>query len=762
MNTLGGVSDAVTIGPSARGGEWRVYGDGEVIAGATFVRKPFHSPPPRRDVSEILFVLASISNHRRNAALIALASIIASPLAAQPSESKDANAIWLGTITLDGASVGSGLDLQTPSNAGSRLDLTPFETPASVQVIDSETIRQRAQRDVNQAIVQNSTGISFHGSPGNGGTSFSMRGFTGHGSVTRLYDGTRLYPGSGTVTFPFDSWSVDRIEILNGPASVLYGEGGVGGAINIIPKKPLTDYSRNEIRTTLGTDGQRGVAFGSAGPLNEALAYSFDISGNASDGWLDRNPTSSLSFSGALRWQLTDDLSLTLSHAYSDNQPGTYFGTPLVDGKLDTRVRYRNYNVADDLVRFKDGYTQLQAEWRPADNITLKSNTYYLTSDRNWRNVEGYKFNTESGKVDRSVYIAINHDLEQVGHRTDATITTTPGGMENTTTIGFDVNRISFKNTNNSPYEGYSEVDFLNPEPGVFGPHTLTTNTDTTTNQYALFVDNRLKVNDQWAVVGGLRYDHLRVSRVAPAFTTDFDSLSWRLGLVYNPVPDVALYAQYSRAAEPIGNMLSLRDDYKDLKLTTARQAEVGVKFAFLDGRADATLAAYRIVKNDLLARDPDDRSVTNQIGQQSSKGLEAAIGLEVTPSLRIDMNGALVSPRYDDYIQSETTDYSGRRPANTPRRVANIWGSWGFAEGWTARAGAHYVAEAYTSDNNLTTRPSYTLVNAGLQWAPRENMTLDLNIYNLTDRIYASSGGATQWLLGAPRSASLDLHIRF
>lgn len=170
-------------------------------------------------------------------------------------------------------------------------------------------------------------------------------------------------------------------------------------------------------------------------------------------------------------------------------------------------------------------------------------------------------------------------------------------------------------------------------------------------------------MNDQWAIIGGLHYDHLHVLRVDPGFTKNFDSFSWRVGAVFNPVPDVALYAQYSHAAEPIGNALSLTGSQKDLNLTEVVQQEAGVKLSLLDGRADATFAAYRIVENDLLARDPDDPTTTNQIGQQSSKGVEAAIGFDVTPNLRVDVNGALVSPRLDDYVQSGC-DY----PATAPR----------------------------------------------------------------------------------------------
>jgi len=577
-----------------------------------------------------------------------------------------------------------------------------------------------------------------------------------------LYDGTRLYAGSGTVTFPFDSWNVDRIEVLHGPASVLYGEGGAGGAVNFIPKKPLTDSTRNEMRATFGTNGQMGLAYGIAGPLNERLAYSFDISRTTSDGWLDGNETSSLAISGALRWQATDNLALTLSHDDSDNRPGTYFGTPLVNGALDESVRFNNYNVTDDLVRFQDRFTQLKAEWTPSSNVTVKSNTYYLTSDRDWRNVEYYTYDPLTSTVDREYYIAINHGLEQVGNRTDVTFSNTFGGMKNTTTVGFDVNRIKFTNTNNSPYAGTSTVDFANPVGGVFGDYTLNTSTDTTTDQFAIFADSRLEVSDKLSLVGGFRYDHLSVSRVDPEFTRDYESLSWRLGAVYKPVPNVAIYGQYSRAAEPIGYALSLSESQKDLDLTKVTQQEIGVKFDLMDGRAQASLSAYNIVKNDLLARDENDPTITRQIGQQSAKGIEVAFGMAVTPDLRIDVNGALVSAKYDDYIQSETSDYTGNRPSNTPQRVANIWTSWNFAEDWTGRLGAHYVSETFTNSANTTTRPSYVVLNAGLEWQPRDNMTLNLNVYNLTDRVYATSGGSTQWKLGAPRTATVDLSIKF
>ncbi len=97
-----------------------------------------------------------------------------------------------------------------------------------------------------------------------------------------LYDGTRLYVGAGTLTFPLDSWSADRIEVLRGPASVMYGEGAIGGAINIIPKGPLP-FTRNEAEVSFDTNRTRRIAVDSGGPINKDVAYRFVATGNLSD-----------------------------------------------------------------------------------------------------------------------------------------------------------------------------------------------------------------------------------------------------------------------------------------------------------------------------------------------------------------------------------------------------------------------------------------------------------------------------------------------
>lgn len=698
-----------------------------------------------------------------------LASVFTTPTAARAADPAAPVTLDTLTVTGQGASGGSGLALERPNTGGSRLDLTPLETPASIEVISGRTIRDRGQTSVTEAVTQNATGFTSLAAPGNGGSSLATRGFTGHGSVMQLYDGTRLYVGSGTVTFPFDAWSAERIEVLRGPASVLYGEGAVGGVVNVVPKRPTRDF-RNEATVGIGTDGVRRGAFGSGGPLGEALSYRLDVAGNRSDGWVDRGDNRSLAVSGAVKLQATPDLSITLSNDYGDQSPQEYFGTPLIGGVLNRSIRHRNYNVLDSDIRYRDNWTQLKVEWAVSDSVTLRNTAYHLTSHRHWRDVESYGWNAATGSIQRSSYIEIYHDQRQAGNRFDATWRGSLLGLKNELVGGFDLNRIEFKHTNNSPYNGTSIVDPFDPAPGLFTNLAGTSpRSRSRTRQYALFAEDRLSLTDRLSLIGGLRYDAPTIERddlvANTAFSKSFHATSWRAGAVYEAVPGLAFYGQYATAVDPVGNLISLSPAQKDFEMSTGRQVEVGVKQSFLEGRGEWTLAAYHIVKDKLLTTDPNRPAVTVQVGQQSSRGVEASLSLGLWEGVRVDVNGALLRARYDDFTQSvsgRAVSYAGNVPTGVPQRTGNAWLGWAFLPGWEARAGVQYVGKTYADSANTSVRPAYTVVNAGLDYRPAENMKLSLRAFNLFDEVYAVAGGTSSWVLGRPRSAELSFSMSF
>nr|WP_260986424.1 TonB-dependent receptor [Bordetella genomosp. 13] len=661
--------------------------------------------------------------------------------------------------------------LDTPASTGSNLGLTPRQTPASLDVITRQQLEDRGDANVSDAITR-AGAISAMPHPGNGLSALSTRGFTDSASVMRLYDGLRQYGGVG-VTFPFDTWSIERIEVLRGPASVIYGDGAIGGVVNVVPRKPTQGPIRSEVQATVGTEDTARLGLGSGGALTDQLSYRLDVSGNHTAGWVDRGDSGDATFSGALRWDATPDLSFTLSHAYGYQRPMRYFGTPLVDGRQLESLRDKNYNVRDSFMRFRDQWTQLDATWTPNDATTLRTRLYHVDSQRDWRNAESYVYDSATRLIDRSDNTAISHDQKQTGLTTDATFKGRLGGLDNTLSVGFDVNRSTFQHTNNTYTGSSGPVDPYDFDPGYFTSDIpFIPRYRNKAEQYSLFAEDRVALTSRWSVLGGLRYDHARLRRqdlVAGQQVLDrtYSDIGWRVGTVYDIQPDLSVYAQYSEAADPVGGLLMLSPSNADFELSRGKQIEVGVKQGFWDGRGELTVAAYHIKKSNLVTRDPLDPSLSVQVGQQSSRGLEASLALNVAPGWKVEANATALRARYDDFSEAQdgvAVSRQGKVPPNVAERLANLWISWNFQPGWTAMGGLRYVGKRYADSANTLELPSYTTTDLALRWDMNRDTTVTLRGYNVFDRAYYSTAyyTSTQWLYGADRRVELTLNHRF
>jgi iron complex outermembrane recepter protein len=707
-----------------------------------------------------------------------------SKAAAPVVQAGDSPPVATGADSAGGAGEGAtkpGLNLEVPSTTGSRLGLTPLETPASIEIIPGTTIRERGQNSVTDAVTQNATGFTSTGSPGNGWNQYSSRGFGGNNSVMQLYDGTRLYVGLGVVAFPFDTWSAERIEVLHGPASVLYGEGSVGGVINVVPKRP-TDYFTAEGEVAYGTDNTRRFGVGAGGPVSDQLGYRIDVSGLQSDGWLDQEGDfDKLAISGAVTYKPTSDLKFTLSNDYGNQSPLRYLGTPLINGDPKP-LRFTNFNVRDSELNFRDNWTQLKTEWAPSEWFSVRNVAYRLTSKRHWKEAEVYEYNNATGMVDIGDFLEIYNDQEQLGNRFDATLRANlGGGMKNETVLGFDVNRVTFLNSNN--YNGVGGGVQFNTIPVVpfnyvplsfFNVIGTSPSFETTTNQYSLFAENRLTLTPELTIVGGIRFDHPDIERerlsnnTAAAsqrsFEKSFSATTWRVGAVYSPIRDLAFYGQYATAADPSSGdfgIITLNAPTSPYVLTTARQYEVGVKQSFWDGRGEWTIAAYDIEKQNLISADPNRPLVPLQVGAQSARGVEGAVALQLTDTLRYEGNVALLQARFDQFVAGSTS-YAGNRPPNIPEQVVNNWLSWAFLPQWEAHLGVRWVGNMYGDFANAAKRPAYTLVNMGLDYEVTEKSEIALRVYNVFDEVYSTYGGSTQWQLAPPRTGEVVYRMKY
>ncbi|MBC3419560.1 TonB-dependent receptor [Pseudomonas sp. RW3S2] len=654
------------------------------------------------------------------------------------------------------------VDLATPTQAGSRLNLSALETPASTTSITAEQIQQRANLTVQDAVTR-SPGITSVGTPGNGNTALSARGFSGHSSVMTLFDGSRLYTGAGTQTFPVDPWMVERIEVIRGPASVLYGEGATGAVINVIPKKPFDGEIRNHLRLGYGSWDRQQLGLDSGGSLSERLSYRLTLNKQEGNGWVDRTDSRSLALSAALRFDATDDLSFTLAHERGDAQPSNYFGTPLIDGHLRDSLRKKNYNIQNDVQRYHDEWTRFNTDWTLSDSVTASNQLYYIKSRRHWRNAEDYTWDPSREQLERASYLEIKHNQEQIGDRQSFTFDHSLFGLNSKTVLGAEYNKIRFNVDSNSPYSdvGGDYVDPWNPAPGWFHSRNVTrAQTLSTTHTFALFAENRTQLTDRLSLVTGIRRDQNHIDRDNLTNDTRVDrSLqggNWRAGLVFAVTDNLSLYGQYSTSEDGVNNLISLSPSQINYDLTESKQTELGLKQRFWDGRGEWTLAAYHIVKKKLLVDDPISHE-KQQAGQQTSDGLEAALELDLGHQWQVSANASVVRAKYDDFdeiVGSIAQDRAGNRPAHVPRRTANLWLNKGFGQTVDAGIGLRYVDQRYADTANAYSVPGYTVVDANLGWQVLPDVRLGLQLNNLFNRDYVvAAHSGEQWLLGAPRS---------
>jgi iron complex outermembrane receptor protein len=668
-------------------------------------------------------------------------------------------------------SPGGSLELGSASSIGSRLGLTLLEIPAAVEIIPGEVLRERGDLTAQEAVTR-ATGITAAGTPGDGSSALVSRGFAGHSSVMQLYDGTRLFVGAGTMTFPTDTWLFDRIEVLRGPASVLYGEGAIGGAINYIPRQPLRSERVTDVLLSGGSYDTYRVGLNTTGPLANRLAYQFGVIGTTSDGYVDNGDWQRLSLASSLLFDVTSDLKLTLAFDGSLNEPSRYWGTPLRGDSIDEAFRKRNYNVRDGVIRYQDYWIRLRADWQALPSLTVRNEAYALITDRHWRNLEEYEFLPATEQVFRSLYLEIFHDQEQYGNRLDARYTGTALGRKYRVLGGFDINRIKFRRTSNTPFGGDSIVDAFSPEPGEFINLAGTRpELETHTTQFSVFTEGMLQVFEPFKFIAGLRFDYFDYTRddlINPAngFDKTFTPFTWRFGGVYDLTKGLAAYGQITRGVDPLGSLITLPLSQQNTKLASAMQYEIGLKSQFLGGRAEGTLAGYYITKENLLSRDPSNPTVTQQIGEQFAYGLEATLGLRLTSYLTIDANIAVLDAQFDDFTEVSggvPVSRNGNRPPNVPELAANLWAVFSPTPAWRLGGGMRYVGERYADNANNVRVPDYTLFDAFVTFAPARLWSLSLRGRNLTDATYAIAPyTSTQLILGEPRVIELVANLRF
>lgn len=706
-----------------------------------------------------------MGNERMIAAFMAV-GVVATAQAESDDRPKELDQVIIVAQPLDGL---ANLGLHEPGAVGSRLGLSLMDTPASVEILTDEAIDLKGDFTAQEAVTR-ATGFAQDGTPGDGGTSVSVRGFRGHGATVNLYDGTRLYVGAGTVTFPFDTWTLERIEVLRGPGSVVHGVGATGATINYIPKRPTFGRPELKFGATVGSNNLQRYNLGAGAALNDRIGFRIDGSYTRDDTDIDRADEQRDVVRAAAAWRVTDHLLATLSVDYAQIDDSAYWGTPLVDGRIVDRTREQNYNVRDGFVEYEDVWPRLNLDWKLAPNLSLRNDTYYMDVSRHWRNLEEYSWNPATEMVDRFSYLEILHDQEQLGNQTAL-------GYESgrfRVSVGAEVNQIDFAHTNNSPFGGESSVPLTDFDPGVFdSPDPTTLDFESEALQWAAFLDSQVRITERLSLVAGLRFDQVDYERVDfirgtrdidTQFDSEYDDVTWRAGLVFRPVEALSFYGQYSTSVDSIGSIATTTLSQKDLELATGRQVEFGMKQDFWDHRGQMTIAVFDIVKENLLSRDPDDPAITRQIGQQSSRGIEVSVGVQVLDRLSVDANFAALNARFDEFRTADE-DLSGNLPNGVPETTANLWVNWRSPKAWRVGGGVRYVGERFSDDTNTPgiQLPDYFVVDSSIGWQVIQSTELTLRVNNVldSDDYVQAPYTSGQWILGPQRSVELGIRYR-
>ncbi|MGY4361253.1 iron complex outermembrane receptor protein [Bradyrhizobium sp. i1.7.7] len=694
------------------------------------------------------------------------------------------------------------------AESASRLGLTVQETPATVEVISAATMREQGYRTVSE-VAQGAVGVTSGDNPAEP-AAFSMRGFT-NSQINMLYNGIKIGPQNMTSRIT-DTANLAAVEFLKGPASLMSGEGAAGGAINLITKQPHTGPIRNEADFSWDSLNSFGVHYGSGGSTNvQGLDYRFDISRASLNGFADDTNTKTLDVSGQLNYRISDSLKIWGAIEYREDRSKAYWGAPLVpiafsgshatsgivSGNyvsnfnktklgaitIDDRTFNTNYNVLDNRNVAQEVWLRGGFELKLAPDLTLKSQAYAYGAERTWFNNEIEAFNASTGlpnsnMVDRErFYVA--HSQRLVGNITDLIWDANIAGFDNRLVTTLSSSYLDFVRPGAANFPD-DYVSLVNPDRGLYGLLTTQQQTARIDNE-ALSFEDRLKLTRTFALVGGLRVEHIGLDRNSTdsaglekanfPFSTSWVPTTGRIGYTWEAVPGLTFFSQYATGADISANNIFLLGPTQPLDLTTARTYETGVKHLFWDNRAEWSFSAYDILRKNVYAAAGGMQ--LNIAGRQESKGVELAAAVRPIDPLRLWGNIAYVDARYADYNFAGGS-FSGNTPPNVPRVVANAGASYRFFTPWPVELGitGRYVGDRYNTDANVVTMKAYTVADVyAFVDIPKtvfnavDQARLGFRVRNITDKRYAIWGDPfypDQILLGAPRTYELSAAFKW
>lgn len=702
---------------------------------------------------------------RRRPVLLSCAlavAILSSPALAQSAGSPDAG---------DGDR-SAGNDILVTARTGSRItvgksDSLLIETPQSVSVVEGAFLDAINAKTLSEGLTYTPGFIAQPSGFSRTADDITIRGFNATGTTGgMLRDGLKLMAsvyGGGQ-----EPYGLERIEVLRGAASVLYGQMAPGGVINAVSKQPLfTPYG--EVKVEYGSYDRIQLSADMSGPLDADGTVAARLTGvyRDADTWVDHVPDDRRYIAPALSWKISDDTLLTVLGFYQEIR--TRFAAPLASalvrgdglplGRL-ARSRFIGEPGFDryDATQWAIGY---QASHRFSDAIAIEHSLRRYEGQLDWDYLTQGAINPATGDIRRGVSAR--------RERTGSTATDTrfklrfaTGGIRHEVMAGVDGYFPSYRRDR---YAGTAvPINIYKP---VYGTPPVVDRRfnggdETRNRQIGIYLQDQLTIADRWILVLGGRQDWSRTKLTrlltgTSAIQKD-DAFTWRAGLVHRSDSGLAPYASYSRSFLPQAGTNRNGDAFKP---TEGEQFEAGLRYQPIGKRLLISAALYQLTQKNALTVDPIDNNFSVQTGKIRSRGFEFEGQAEIAPNLN-----TLFSYSYTDakITRSNVPAEIGRRVDAVPRHQAAFWADYAFdaigASGLKLGAGVRFVGKSPLAGEPVGNE-SYTLVDANLSYTLR-SWRLVLSARNLFDRnyVYCVSTGGCRY--SDPRVISASIGYRF
>lgn len=633
--------------------------------------------------------------------------------------------------------------------------MTPLrDIPQTITVVPAELLRDQRAQSVAEA-VRNVPGVTVAQGEGNR-DQVVIRGISTASDffVNGIRDDQERFR---------DLYNVESLEVVQGPAAVLFGRGGAGGVVNAVTIQPVRG-ARSEAAIEAGgyahkrTTLQFGLPAGAAGAFR--VAAMAEDSGGFRDGFFLRryavNPTFGLRL--GTRASLTLGAEHLSDRRLADRGIPSRAGAP-VDVPVAQLFGSRSQNEASSGV----DSARATFEYRLTDALVLRNNLLVGRYDKSYQNVYPGSAVTPGGTLTLSAY---NHDIDRINtfNQTDLVYETRLFGMRQTMLGGTEIGH-QFQDERRHTAANIQNVAVAASERDAdFATAPLAIDRHAEADVVAGYAQDQIALTDRWKAVVGARVDRftVRVDDHLPGsidLTRTDTAISPRAGVIYQPNGAASLYAQYSYTFLPSGQTLGLARNTVELRPEHATNYEAGAKLDLLARRLTVSTAIFRLDRNNVKNTDPNDPTRLLLTGQQRTDGflVSAAGNLD----RRWKMSGG-----YANFFARVTQDTAsapaGRRVGLVPRHQFTLWSSYDITRRWGAGGGVTAQSHAYTSFTNQVVLPSFVRAD-GLVYYRRGRYRLQVNAENLFNaKYYPTANGDNNISPGSPRNVQFSLRVTF